>query len=81
MPNREELKLPHLFAWRVERGLTQTALADKASVTRGTVARAEAGDSMSVKTVHALAKALDITPHQLLKTTPADDLGKLAGAA
>jgi transcriptional regulator with XRE-family HTH domain len=83
MPRRGEVTLPNLVAWRIERGYTQTELAEHAKVTRATVSRAESGEAVTVHTLHALAKALGLTVQQLMNSSPADQAppGKLQGAA
>jgi transcriptional regulator with XRE-family HTH domain len=62
----------HLCAWRSYRALTQQELADRAGVSRRTVAAIEAGAVRPhPASIRALAAALKITPEQLRSDPPA----------
>ena len=58
------LKEQRLSSW-----LTQLDLARKAGVTEGTVCRLERGCPARLSTVRRLAKALDLTPDDLVAPT------------
>lgn len=74
MPVAEKLvrgvAVPHLRAWRILRALSQTELAEKAKVVRGTVARAERGEAVSFANIRAFAEVLRVTPEQLQNEEP-----------
>lgn len=57
--------LAHLAAWRRYVALTQKELAERAHVSRPTIARAESGEPVSLPNVRAIARALGITVQQL----------------
>ncbi|HEV2460940.1 MAG TPA: helix-turn-helix transcriptional regulator [Ktedonobacterales bacterium] len=59
------LRLPHLAAYRRRAALSQRELAEKASVTRQTVIRAESGEGIRYSNVRKLADALGVTPEAL----------------
>lgn len=69
-------KLPGLKSLRQRRFLSQDELAKLAKVTRGTVARIEAGEDCQPKTARALADALGVEPGALL-----EEAGKIKAAA
>jgi transcriptional regulator with XRE-family HTH domain len=59
--------LPHLRAWRDRKLLTQDELAEQSGVGRSTIARAEKGDeAVNYTNIRKLAKALNISPDELL---------------
>lgn len=56
--------------YRLEKGLTQQQLAEKAGSSIATIQRIESGEwalAMSLKNFFRLAKALDVEPHTLLR--------------
>lgn len=57
--------LPHLEAWRRQRGFTQAELAARAGITRGTVSRAEAGTVIQYPSIRQIAEALGLTVAEL----------------
>jgi transcriptional regulator with XRE-family HTH domain len=59
------IAIPHLSEWRISRVMSQSELADKASVARSTITRAERGEIVSFENVRKIAQALSITPQQL----------------
>ena len=59
------LALPHLEAWRIRRAMNISELAEKASVSRGTVTNAENGRIVGFPNMRKLAAALGITVEQL----------------
>jgi transcriptional regulator with XRE-family HTH domain len=61
---------PHLRAWRESRWINQTELAQRAGVSRATVARGEAGGLIGWPSIRKVAEALGITPAQLLDEVP-----------
>lgn len=62
-----------LQAWREHRGLTQEDLAEKVGTYSGQISLLENGKrQLSVKWLHRLADALDITPGWLLDHHPKD---------
>ncbi|HEU5343166.1 MAG TPA: helix-turn-helix transcriptional regulator [Ktedonobacterales bacterium] len=73
-------QVKYLRQWRRHRLLTQSELADKAGVTKGTIIRIEAGGYMNYGNIRAIAEALDTTPQQLLAGPP-DGYVEAAGAA
>ena len=60
----------HLRQWRQHQLMTQSELAAKAGVTKGTIIRVEAGGYMNYANIRAIAEALDVTPQQLLSGPP-----------
>jgi transcriptional regulator with XRE-family HTH domain len=80
MATRSDIVIRDLRAWRIDRGMTQAQLAQLAGIGRATVARAETGEGVGVRTPAKIAKALGITVQELLHTTPGDQ-AKLEGAA
>jgi DNA-binding XRE family transcriptional regulator len=58
--------LPRLKALRVERALSQRALAQKAGVTQVTIVRAERGCDVQPGTHGKLAAALGVRPRDLM---------------
>ncbi len=73
------LTVPRMEKWRLERALTQRELADAADVARSTIARAEAGEPISLANVRKLATALGLSVSELLHNDPGDS--KARGAA
>lgn len=71
MTKAVSIAVPYLRAWRIERGLTQGQLADKAGVGRSSITNTENGGKVSPLTISRLAKALGITQAQLLDEDPA----------
>lgn len=71
----------HLRQWRRYSLLTQSDLAEKAGVTKGTIIRVEAGGFMNYANIKALAAALGITPQQLLAGPPEGWETQVDGAA
>jgi transcriptional regulator with XRE-family HTH domain len=61
---------PALLHWRMQRGLIQQQLAQRAGVDRATVARLEAGGQARMDTVGKLAAALEVTPGDLMRQPP-----------
>jgi len=65
------VKLVRLRFWRERKALTQQQLADKAGITRVTVARVEAGlEQPYPTTVRKLADALEVGPEDLMEPLP-----------
>jgi transcriptional regulator with XRE-family HTH domain len=64
-----------VLAWRLERGLTQAALAERARLARPNLSAIERGSrEVSLKTVRALALALGVRPGVLADgTAPGED--------
>lgn len=62
--------LPHLRAWRADRGMTQEELAKQADVARGTILRAENGSALTILSAAKLAKALGVSVHELQTVNP-----------
>lgn len=60
----------NLRAARMERGLTQAALAQMAGVSKETVSRLERGEGGNSKTLEQLAQVLDISPLALFAEVP-----------
>ena len=60
------LRTPHLREWRTRFGLSQTALAQRAGISRPTVISMERGGSVYKSSIRRIATALDITPDQLM---------------
>ena len=54
--------MPTIRELRVNKGLSQQALASKAGVAIGTVNRMEAGNPVSALAFHAVCAALDVSP-------------------
>ena len=63
--------LPRLKALRLERALSQRALAQKAGVTQVTIVRAERGEDVQPGTHRKLAEALAVDPRELMGNVPA----------
>jgi transcriptional regulator with XRE-family HTH domain len=59
--------LPRLAEIRLRRAYSQRDLAKAAHVSPRTVAYAEAGDSVSLRTQRKLAEVLKVEPHELLE--------------
>lgn len=68
--------VPYLGEWRRARLMTQRELAEKAGVSRPTIARGEAGGSISYVHVRALADALSVSPDALRYEGPEARQGK-----
>jgi transcriptional regulator with XRE-family HTH domain len=65
------VKLTRLRMWRERKALTQQQLAEKAGLTRVTVARVEAGlEEPYPTTVRKLANALGLEPEELMDPLP-----------
>ena len=65
------VKLTRLRTWRERKALTQQQLAEKAGITRVTVARVEAGlEEPYPTTVRKLADALELGPEDLMDPLP-----------
>lgn len=62
--------LAHLRRVREREAWTQGELAERAGVSRGTVARAEAGFPTEVTTARKLAAALGVRPSDLMAAEP-----------
>ena len=63
-----------ILIWRLERGFTQSALARKAHIPRPNLSAIETGrHEVSLKTIRALACALETTPGTLVDGTPPGD--------
>ncbi|MFM9878139.1 MAG: helix-turn-helix transcriptional regulator [Rhodoglobus sp.] len=54
-----------IAALRTKQHLSRTELAQRASVRRGTIERAESGMGVSVRSALRIARALDVTVEQL----------------
>jgi transcriptional regulator with XRE-family HTH domain len=69
----------HLVSWRKLRGLTQTQLADRAGISRGTLKRLETGDlGVSVENLLRTLRALGLLENVPDALDPlASDLGRL----
>ena len=63
---------PALLAYRIDRGMIQKVLAERAGVDRATVARLEQGGRARLDTVTKLAAALGVKPADLMREPPAD---------
>lgn len=72
-PPGHRLDRNRLRSLRTERGLTQVDLADRAGLTRRTVASAESGRPVSLQTAHSIANAVGVEIGELLQVfeTPA----------
>lgn len=70
MVKLSDIAIPHLQAWRAERGLTQNELARLAGVSRGTVLRAERGGAVNIVNATKIAKALGASVRQLQDEEP-----------
>jgi transcriptional regulator with XRE-family HTH domain len=67
MTNRRLTRtVPRLRELREARLLSQNMLAGRAGITRPTVQRIEYGHSADASTIHKLARALDVTPEELV---------------
>jgi len=62
---------PSLLYWRMERGLIQKVLAERAGVDRATVARLEQGGQARLDTISKIAAALGVSPGELQRQPPA----------
>lgn len=61
----------HLKSWRVARGLSQAALAERAGIFRPNLIDLESGKrDCTLKTLERLARALEISPGRLLDSLP-----------
>lgn len=61
----------HLKSWRVARGLSQAALAERAGIFRPNLIDLESGKrDCTLKTLQRLARALEISPGRLLDSLP-----------
>jgi len=59
-------RMQNLRAIRRARGLTQVQLAERAGIDQGTVSKIERGyDQVSLRTIYALAEALNVEPPEL----------------
>lgn len=65
--------LPGLQRWRLRRAYSQRDLAKAADLAPRTVTYAEQGYSVSLRTQRKLAKALEVTPEELLTGEPEID--------
>jgi predicted transcriptional regulator len=63
---------PSLLYWRMQSGLIQVQLAQRAGVDRATIQRLEAGGEARLSTISKLAAALNVTPAQLQAQPPTD---------
>ena len=61
---------PSLLYWRMQRGLIQKVLAERAGVDRATVARLEQGGQARLDTISKLAEALGVSPADLQHQPP-----------
>jgi len=60
-----------LLNWRLEKGLTQGALADRSGLTQAQISRLEiSGQRPTYRTIQRLAKALGIKPEELFNPPP-----------
>lgn len=73
-------QVKYLRQWRRHCLMTQAELAEKASVTKGTIIRVEAGGYMNYANIKAIAAALGTEPQQLLAGPPEGYI-EAAGAA
>lgn len=61
---------PSLRHWRMQLALPQQDLADLAKVGRNTIVRLEAGGVARLSTIGRLARALEVSPAQLMAPPP-----------
>ena len=82
MPLLEFGDVPSLRSVRLRRLLTQVELAAKSGVSQGTIARIETGERkrVALRTVRALAAALDVDPADVAEFRPALGLDEGSGA-
>ncbi len=66
------VSVPHLRAWRIVRTISQTELAERAHVSRGTITRAEKGQTVSFPNVRAFAEVLGVTVAELQHAPPTE---------
>jgi mRNA interferase RelE/StbE len=64
------VKLPSLAYWRVRRGLSQAALAEKAGLSRVNVGNIETGRGTRPATAKRLADALTLEIDDLMRRPP-----------
>jgi transcriptional regulator with XRE-family HTH domain len=63
--------VPYLKAWRMQKLLGQSELAEKSGLAKSTIARAERGDEVvGFANIRKLAKALGISSDDLLHKQP-----------
>ncbi len=67
---RALVKVPGLARIREWRLLTQAELSQKSGVGTNTLSRLENGAEATARTVHRLARALDVSPYDLTETDP-----------
>lgn len=77
---RGGIPLPHLAAWRERQFISQLELSRLAGVSRSSIVAAEHGAPIRLFTADKLAKALRISPAQLLRAPAQEQEGALAGA-
>jgi len=70
MPRPTLVKLPSLVYWRLQRGLTQSDLAERAGSTRGNISRIETGGETRPTMMRKLAETLGVTPGDLMHPPP-----------
>lgn len=66
--------LPHLRAWREWHALSAKTLATRSGVGTATISRIENGGHANFETVGKLAKALRLTPEQLMRSEPGKEI-------
>lgn len=67
-PRPTLVRLPGLLSWRIQRGLGQGELSEKAKIGRANISRIENGGETHLKTARLLAQALDCTVTDLMGT-------------
>jgi len=72
MPRPTLVKLPALAYWRIQRGLSQASLGERAGTSRVNVGRIETGGETRPSMALKLATALGIEPGALMRPPPAD---------
>lgn len=69
-PNLEELVRERIRTLRRDKGLTQEALCERAGISLDSVNRIEGGSRVpTLDTLERIARALDVSPSDLLRTT------------
>ena len=67
---RSVVKVPNLARIRAWRLLTQAELAEKSGVAAVTLSRLENGSEANARTVRKLARALEVSPYDLMGLDP-----------
>lgn len=63
----------HMKSFRLERQLTQQALADRANLSKQTISNLEKGQGANSKTIERIAECLDVSPLAFYSEVIADD--------